>query len=210
MKEKKLKGYVLPSIYVLSFVLIMLGAYLSALSLENAHEIYEDNLTYVSSIIVSSDIPVIATDDTIKKPYTDANVSIGKGFYNKSDEENNQIKSIIFYDNTYMPNSGVDYVAKEKFTISSILSGTVIAVKTDDLLGNIVEVKHGNNLISVYQGLTNVSVKTNDILTQGQQIGTSGTNKINQQLGNHLHFELYYQGQVVNPEEYYGKQLKEL
>ena len=43
---------------------------------------------------------------------------------------------------------------------------------------------------------------------QGQVIGKSGTNSIDKELGNHLHFELYLNSQVVNPEDYFDKEIK--
>ena len=43
---------------------------------------------------------------------------------------------------------------------------------------------------------------------QGQVIGKSGTNSIDKELGNHLHFELYSNSQVVNPEDYFDKEIK--
>lgn len=58
-----------------------------------------------------------------------------------------------------MPNSGVDYGGKENFEVVSILDGTVIDVKEDDLLGKIVEIRHSNEMISVYQSLSEVTVK---------------------------------------------------
>jgi len=208
MKVKKLKPYVLPTLYVLSFVFVFLGVYLSVLNLTNT--VTEENITFVSSTIISSDIPVIVTDSIVKKPYNDAGVKIARNFYNNNGEEQEQINSIIYYQNTYMPNSGVDYNSKKDFPILSILAGTVTSVKDDELLGKTVEIKHSNNLVSVYQGLKDVKVAPNDIVTQHQQIATSGESRLNEGLGTHLHFELYHRGQVVNPEEYYGKDLKDL
>ena len=41
-------------------------------------------------------------------------------------------------------------------------------------------------------------------------IGKSGEANVSPELGNHLHFELYYQGSVVNPLDYYDKLIGEL
>ena len=45
---------------------------------------------------------------------------------------------------------------------------------------------------------------------QGMIIGYSGEANVSPELGNHLHFELYYQGSVVNPLDYYDKLIGEL
>lgn len=58
-------------------------------------------------------------------------------------------------------------------------------------------------MISVYQSVNDVKVKENDEVTKGQVIATSGTNNINSELGNHLHFELYNQNILVNPEDFF-------
>ena len=92
--------------------------------------------------------------------------------------------------------------------VIAVLDGTVINIKDDELLGKIVEVQHENNLVSSYQSLGEVSVKKNDTVKQGQVIGKSGTNSIDKELGNHLHFELYLNSQVVNPEDYFDKEIK--
>ena len=52
------------------------------------------------------------------------------------DEE--QEKSIIYYEDTYMQNSGVDYGTETEFEVISILEGTVINVKEDDLTNHIM------------------------------------------------------------------------
>ena len=109
-----------------------------------------------------------------------------------------------------MPNSGIDYVLPEKFDVLSILDGEVIEVKEEELLGKSITIRHDTDLISVYQGLSEITVEKNEHVSIGQIIGKSGTNELNKNLGNHLHFELMYKGQTVDPEDYYDKKISEL
>ena len=51
--------------------------------------------------------------------------------------------------------------------------------------------------------------KQGDTVKQGSKIGKSGNSKINKDLVNHLHFELYVKGQVVNPEDCYNKKISD-
>ena len=62
----------------------------------------------------------------------------------------------------------------------------------------------------MYQSLGSVDVKVNDYVYQGMIIGHSGEANVSPELGNHLHFELYHQGSVVNPLNYFDKYLGEL
>ena len=109
-----------------------------------------------------------------------------------------------------MPNTGVDYVNEEKFEVVSILDGTIIDIKEDELLGKIVEVRHENEFVSSYAGLSEISVQKGEAITQGTKIGTSGTNKINESLGNHLHLEIYKNGVNVDPLKVIGQKLGDL
>ena len=92
----------------------------------------------------------------------------------------------------------------------SILDGTVTSIKEDQNLGKIVEVTHSNDIISIYQSLSDVKVKENQEIKQGDIIGTSGTCNIENDLKNHLHFEMIVKGSIVNPENYYNKKISEL
>ena len=71
-------------------------------------------------------------------------VKIGKYYYDYKADETKQQNSITYHDNTYMQNSGIDYILEETFEVNSILDGTVTNVTTDELLGNCVEIKHDN------------------------------------------------------------------
>lgn len=205
MKKKKLKSYVLPSfIMILIAGTIILTGTISSLRNNN-----EDLSTYVSNIILDPNVAVINTTRRIINPYTDPNVTIGKSFYDYKGNAKDQEKSIIYHDDTYMQNSGIDFVSENPFEVVAVLDGTVTNVKEDDTLGKIVEIKHDNEYISIYQSLSETTVKKGDTITQGQVIGKSGTNELDKEIGNHLHFEFYVNGQVVNPSLYLNKELKD-
>ena len=208
MKRKlKLRPYVIPSIYVILITIFVISA---MSTFEDVPEEQED-LKYVSNVILSNDTPVVATDEVvIIRPYNDPAVTIGKSFYDYKADEESQKNSIVYYENTYIQNSGIDYVKSEAFDVVSVLDGTVISVNHNDLLGNTIEIKHDNSIISVYQSLATITVKEGDAVLQGQVLGKTGVSKINEDLGNHLHFELFKEGQVLNPEEYYNKNIKDL
>ncbi len=206
MKRKlKLKPYVLPSVYVIFVVGLTIGTYFIAKNMQKSK--INPDYNYVSSIILSKDIPVINETTTIVKPYTSESVEIGKYYYDYKGEAANQEKSLTRHENTYIQNSGLDYKAAEVFDVVSVLNGTVTKVTEDELLGKIVEVKHDDEYITVYQSLSEISVKKGDVVTQGQIIGKSGTNELDKDLGNHLHFEMYLKGKVVNPVDYIDKEL---
>ncbi len=206
MKRKlKLKPYVLPSVYIILVVGLTIGIYYAAKDMKKTKTI--PNYNYVSSIILNKDIPVINETTRIIKPFTSETVQIGKYYYDYKGEAEGQEKSLTRHDNTYIQNSGLDYTAGEVFDVVTVLNGTVTKVTEDDLLGKTVEVKHDNDYITVYQSLSEVSVKKGDVVTQGQIIGKSGTNEIDKDLGNHLHFEMYLNGAIVNPADYIDKDI---
>ena len=134
-------------------------------------------------------------------------MQIKTNYYNKDDDEETQKNSLILFENTYLPSTGISYQSDYDFDVVSILDGTVITVKEDQTLGKIVEIKHDNNIISSYQSLSEVLVKEGDTLTQGTIIGKSGTSNLEKDLGSHLHFELTIDSNTVDPENYYDKEL---
>ena len=206
MRRRKLRPYVLPTFLVIGIVSMMLGVAMLQKTLLPEQE--ELPTSYVTNTIFEEEQPVIHETTKILNPYLDENVTIGKNYYDYKADSKTQENSIIYHDNTYMQNSGVDFVNKNTFDVISILDGSVTDVKEDETLGKVIEIKHDNNYISLYQSLSEVSVKKGDMVKQGQVIGKSGTNELDKELGNHLHFELYLDGQVVNPTLYLNKELK--
>lgn len=198
--KRKLKKEVLYSLYAVGGTLCLLMVAL--ISTATPVSVNEDT-TFVNSSLFDVIIPVSNTDVIINRPYLDENVSILISYYDYQGENENQISSLIEYDGTYMQNSGVTYGGVESFDVVSILDGTVTKVSENDLLGQIVEITHDYDLVSVYMSLGEVIVSENDVITQGSKIGVSGTSTINSTLGNTLQFELIKNGELLNPENYY-------
>lgn len=211
MTKRKLKKSVICGIYAAIFV-FMLGAIYLVEGVFNKASFHDEdhNFDYVSETIIEDDVPVVNTKTIAIRPYTDSEVTIKKDYYDYKAEAEKQENAILYYENTYIQNSGVAYGGKDNFDVVSILDGTVEDVKEDELLGKIVQIKHDGDVISVYQSLSTITVKKGDTVTQGQVIGKSGTSNISKDLGSHLHFELILKGNIVNPEEYYDKNISEL
>ncbi len=206
-RKRRLKSYVIKSLYVVLFLTIAVGGFMISKSLKKSPAV-EENYTYVSSIITDQDIAVINETTKMIKPVVNEKITIGKNFYDYKADSKQQESSIIYYDGSYIQNSGIDYVLEEGFDVVAVLDGTVTDVREDELLGKVVEIKHNNGYVTSYQSLSEVSVKKDDTVTQGQTIGRSGTNKLDKDMGNHLHFELYANGQVADPNLYIDKEIK--
>ena len=108
-----------------------------------------------------------------------------------------------------MKNTGVFYQADIVFDCVAVLEGTVLNIKEDDILGNVVEIEHNPNLRTIYYSLDQVSVEVGEVLSQGDLIGTSGGNNITSN-ANNLLFEVYYNGTLINPEEFYQMEVSSL
>ena len=202
-KRLKLKPFVVPMIYMVVIIAIMIGIFFSVKTLEN-----KDDITYVSKAILDEYVPVVNEPLTkIGRPYTDSNVSVLNGYYDYT-TDNNQ-SAIIYYENTYVQNTGINYTFTSPFEVVSILDGEVIDIKEDKLLGKTITIKHDKDVVSIYSMVDNVKVKKGDKVLANDVIAESGKSEILKDDFN-LHFELCIKGEVVNPEYYYDKELKDL
>jgi len=206
MKKLRLKKGVIIGAYLIAFSLTGMSAFFASQNMQ-ANNSTEEDIEYVNSSIIDDkeDQEVIKEEVKMVKPFTNDQVKTLKYFYDYQAEAESQEKSILYHENTYIQNLGMDFGLTEAFDVVSILDGTVLDVREDELLGTVVEIKHDNDFISSYQSLSEVSVKKNDTIKQGQVIGKSGTNTIDQDLGKHLHFELYKSGEVVDPNKYFDQ-----
>ena len=207
--RKKEHSLVIPTIFVLVLFLITSLAYFTSKAFIIKEEIGLDNITYVSNSIFNRSIPIVSIDDTIKSP-VNSDIKIARYYYDEKSDIEKKEKSIVFYEGVYMPNTGIDYVNNEAFDILVAYDGTVIDILDDELLGKTVKIRHNGELISVYQGIDNIEVKKGDIVFTGQKIATSGKSKINKDLGESFHFEIYKDGVTINPEGCIDKKIGDI
>lgn len=211
MKPKyKLKGWVVVSVYLLSLGAILSSLFLLGKTLK-ASFYSEETLSYVYRGIIEDAVPVVNFNtDKIFKPFMIEDVKVLKQFYDKDADSSVQENALIFYQNTYMPNTGVLYGSTQKFDVVAVLDGTIMDVSNDEIMGNIVTIKHSNNLKTIYQSLGDVKVLVGDLVKQGDVIGTSGVNKIETTSENMLLFEVNNNGEYINPDTFYAINPEEL
>ncbi len=96
---------------------------------------------------------------------------------------------------------GVDIVTRPEETIKSTLDGTVIYASFSASDGNVLQIQHTNNLISIYKHCSVFLKKTGDRVKSGEVIAIVG-NTGEKSNGPHLHFELWFNGSPINPQEF--------
>lgn len=201
MKVRRLRKFVIPTIYTIALAAL----FISILIIGKTYNSFtnEDINSHVVNAIVDDDSKAVMneTENKMIKPFANDNVTISKNFYDKDATEEEQQNSLIYYENTYMQNSGVLYTSENAYDIVATLDGIISDIKTDDILGNVIEIDHDNEIKTVYQSVDNIKVKVGDEVKKGDVIATSGANKLNNTNKNCLLFEVYQKGQLVNPEK---------
>jgi len=96
---------------------------------------------------------------------------------------------------------GVDIVAKENEAVKATLDGTVIFSSWTLETGYCIGLQHTGNIVSIYKHNSAVLKKTGDYVKAGDVIAIIG-NSGELSSGPHLHFELWYYGNPINPKDY--------
>lgn len=96
---------------------------------------------------------------------------------------------------------GVDVVARSDEPVKSIADGTVLMASWTQDSGYVIAIQHRNNVISVYKHNAALLKKVGNFVSAGEIIAIIG-NTGELTTGPHLHFELWHNGNPVNPEEF--------
>ena len=96
---------------------------------------------------------------------------------------------------------GVDVVSKENELVKSTLGGVVVMSSWTSETGHVIAIQHENNLLSVYKHNSVLIKDQGERVEAGEAIAIIG-NSGKWSSGPHLHFELWYNNNPVDPEQY--------
>ncbi len=96
---------------------------------------------------------------------------------------------------------GVDVVAKTNEAVKNVADGSVIFASWTQDAGYVIMIQHRGNLISVYKHNAELLKKVGTFVNAGEIISIVG-NSGEMTDGPHLHFELWYNGNPLNPEDF--------
>ncbi|MCP8967877.1 M23 family metallopeptidase [Ectobacillus ponti] len=200
------KRWVFPTLYIVCAAVILTGALWYQTTKDTQNQAAKKPGSKVTQHEKEA-TPVANLTETVKMPADAAQVSVKKKFYEDNAKAEDQEQALVFYNNTYSANTGIDLAAKDgkAFDVTAALSGTVTEAEKDALLGYVVKVDSGNGVVSFYQSMADVKVEVGDSIAQGQVIGTAGLSEVNKEAGTHVHFEIRKDGVAVNPEKFFDK-----
>lgn len=112
------------------------------------------------------------------------------------------VKGVITNSFNYQQNHfGVDIVAPPNEVVVAITDGTVTLSSWTLETGYVIQIQHVGNLLSVYKHNSKLLKKSGTQVKAGEAIAIIG-NSGELTTGPHLHFELWHNGNPINPEKY--------
>ncbi|WP_374590694.1 M23 family metallopeptidase [Aquabacterium sp.] len=101
--------------------------------------------------------------------------------------------------------TGLDFPADVGTPVGAAAGGMVIAAEVHPQYGQMVEIDHGNGLVTRYGHASQLLVKQGDLVKRGQKIALVGTS--GRSTGPHLHFEVLVDGVQQNPAKFLAGQI---
>jgi stage II sporulation protein Q len=147
----------------------------------------------------------VASNEIMQWPVSKVeDLQVDVGFYDEKGSQSDKEAAVVQVGSTFAPHTGVDFVHPDgvAFDVLAAMSGKVTRADSHPLLGNIVEISHGNGLVTVYHSLAGVEVEEGDSVNQGTVIAKAGRSEQEAETGIHLHFETRLNGDSVNPKDY--------
>ena len=213
MKSIMKKRWFLPAVYIFSAALLLTGILVYQASDNEFTKEPSENKQNITSERNEPSIEVNNSLETFSIPMAEADSAvIKKEFYDVNGDTKQQEASLVVYNNTYQPNTGIDYAMKDgkSFDVTASMSGEVKMVQEDALLGNLVVIEHEKGIETHYSSIKDIKVKEGETIKQGEAFATGGTSAINEEAGIHVHFEVRKDNVAVNPLEYLEKPINSL
>lgn len=154
-----------------------------------------------------ADLNATASDSSFRKEFEKSDLSL----ITLANVKYRDLQETFFYSplsgfvsdpyNASKGHMGVDVVAKANEPVKCIADGTVIFSSWTQDSGYVIMIQHRGNLISAYKHNAQLMKKVGTFVNGGEIISIVG-NSGELTNGPHLHFELWYNGNSLNPEEF--------
>jgi len=95
---------------------------------------------------------------------------------------------------------GIDFLADAGSPIAAAAAGVVVFAGLHPQYGYMVDIDHGNDLVTRYAHCSKLFVKEGDVVQRGRKLGEVGST--GRSTGPHLHFEVRYRGAAQNPTKF--------
>ncbi len=95
---------------------------------------------------------------------------------------------------------GIDFITDTGTAVVAAAGGVVQFAGFHPQYGNMIDIDHGNDLVTRYAHLSKVLVKEGEVLQRGRRIADSGNT--GRSTGPHLHFEVRFRGAPQNPAKF--------
>ena len=217
--------YVLAIIVIVSVITVTVAAFASRSNVKKPITTTTTSPVRTTSTTTGKK-PTTTTTTTTKKPQDPPKVTTQQGENNPPDTDvsNDPIEIMMPVDgqfgkghdteslsysmtmNDYRTHAGIDISAAEGSPVIAGQDGVVKALYKDWLMGQCIEIDHGNGIVSIYKNLSEElpeGIVEGAKVKQGDTLGAVGSTAIIEQADEpHLHFELEIEGTSVDPLEY--------
>jgi murein DD-endopeptidase MepM/ murein hydrolase activator NlpD len=161
-----------------------------------------------ASISISKEIePIPAIDSQFRKEFEESELT----FLSVKNPISHSLEEQYFYSpiegivttefNIRDEHYGIDIVSNSNEPVKSVAEGTVIFSDWTQESGNVIAIQHRGNIISVYKHNSALLKKVGNFVNSGEAIAIIG-NTGEFTTGPHLHFEMWFNGNSVDPEEF--------
>jgi len=160
----------------------------------------------VKPISAVGNLKLVASDSMFRKEFEQSELSVPL-----TSDKSHELQGVFFFSpitgfisdkyDSKKAHYGVDVVAKTNEPVKCVADGTVIVSSWTQDSGYVIAVQHRGNLISVYKHNAELLKKVGNFVNAGDILSIVG-NSGEMTDGPHLHFELWYNGNSLNPEEF--------
>jgi murein DD-endopeptidase MepM/ murein hydrolase activator NlpD len=160
----------------------------------------------IKPVSAVGNLKLVASDSVFRKEFEQLELSVPL-----TKEKNRELQETFFFSpitgfisdkyDSKKGHYGVDIVAKTNEPVKCVADGTVLISSWTQDSGYVIAVQHRGNLISVYKHNAELLKKVGSFVNAGDILSIVG-NSGEMTDGPHLHFELWYNGNSLNPEEF--------